>query len=469
MKFFLTLTVLLSFTFLTSNCNFLENTVDYDEIVKIIESALKTDPSLRHDAFKRTAYLVDTYGTRLWGGDSLELAIKDLHSQMIAEGFENPRLEEVSNITHWVRGKEKLTLLSPRPFPTDIPLIGLGLSVGGDVTSEVLVLRSFDELEEKKEEVFGKIVVFNEPWVNYSYTVQYRGSGPSRVAKYGGLACIIASVASRSIESPHTGMLSYDENYPKIPAAAISVEDAHMLQRMHDRGQKIVLSLHMEAHYESRRTSYNVVGEIKGYKYPHEVVLMGGHIDTWDVGPQTGANDDTAGFMVCFEAVRVLLRLGLRPKRTIRFIAWSGEEMGRPERGAVQYVSRHEGEIDDHIIAFESDEGTTRIYGFGFSGGAKGLKVIQTISEKYLRAINASQIIENDGEMMDTAPLLARGVPAVRNEIADDETHDYYFAYHHSAGDTVDVLDADDMDGNVRAIASLFYIIADMDERFPRD
>jgi len=457
------------FVLTPSLANFLENQADYAAVVSAIDSAIQTDPSLKHSAYNRAAYLVDSYGTRLWGSDSLELAIQDLHSQMVEAGFENPRLEPVQNITQWVRGSEKLLLLSPRPMPSEIPMIGLGLSVGGDVTSEVLVVKTFAELEQKKDQVYGKIVVFNEDWVNYSYTVQYRGAGASRVAKYGGVACIIRSVASKSIESPHTGGLTYDPNYPKIPAAAISIEDAHMLQRMSDRGQKIVLSLHMEARLEERRNSSNVVGEIKGYKYPHEVILMGGHIDTWDVGPQTGANDDTAGFMVCFEAVRLLLNLGLRPKRTIRFIAWSGEEMGQPERGAAQYVSTHIKEIEDHIITFESDEGTTKIYGFGFSGGSNGLKFIKNIAEKYLVAINASQIIENDGEMMDTAPLLALGVPAVRNEIVDNDTRDFYFSYHHSAGDTVDVLDADDMDSNVKAIASLFYIIADMDERFPRD
>ena len=449
--------------------NFLQNQQDYSLVVSAIDSALTSDPSLRHAAYNRAAYLVDTYGTRLWGSDSLDLAIKDLHSQMVEAGFDNPRLEPLLNITHWVRGRERLMLLSPRPIPSEIPMIGLGLSVGGDVTAEVLVLRSFNELEEKKELVKGKIVVFNEDWVNYGVTVDYRVNGPSRVAKYGGLACIIRSVASKSIESPHTGGFSYDPNYPKIPAAAVSIEDAHMVQRMADRGQKIVLSLHMEASFKERTTSANVVGEIKGYKYPHEVVLMGGHVDTWDVGPQTGANDDTAGFMVCFEAVRVLLKLGLRPKRTIRFIAWSGEEMNLPERGAAQYVVAHKNEIDDHIICFESDYGTTRIFGFGFSGGANGLKVINSIADKYLKAINASQIVANDGEMMDTAPLLALGVPTVRNEIVDTEDREYYFSFHHSAGDTVDVLDADDMDSNVKAIASLFFIIADMDERFPRD
>ena len=451
-----------------ANCNFLESTVDYSSAVAAIDAAIKNDPTLRHAAFKRAAYLVDTYGPRLWGGDSLELAIKDMYSQMVEAGFENPRLEPVLNITHWIRGKERLVLLSPRPIPSEIPMIGLGLSVGGDVTAEVLVVKTYDELEEKKDQVFGKIIVFNEDWVNYPFSVQYR-SGASRVAKYGGLACIIRSVASSSIESPHTGMLTYDDTYPKIPAAAISIEDAKMFQRMQDRGQKIVLSLHMEGHFEERRNSANIVGEIRGYKYPNEIIVMGGHIDTWDVGPQTGANDDTAGFMVCFEAVRILIKLGLRPKRTIRFVAWSGEEMGQPERGAAQYISTHAHELEDHIIAFESDEGTTKVYGFGFSGGPKGLKIITEIAEKYLGFINASKIIPNDGVMMDTAPLSAIGVPTVRNETTDTPTHDYYFSYHHSAGDTVDVLDPEDMDGNVKAISSLFFIIANIEERFPRD
>ena len=449
--------------------NFLESQKDYNEVVAAINAALNTDPLLKHSAYNRVAYLVDTFGTRLWGSDSLELAINEMYKEMVEEGFDNPRLEPVKNITHWVRGKERLMLLSPRPIPSEIPMIGLGLSVSGDITAEVLVVRSFEELEARKDEAKGKIVVYNEEWVNYETTVAYRVFGPSIVAKHGGLACLVRSVASKSIESPHTGGFVYDLKYPQIPAAAISIEDAHMFQRMQDRGQRIVLHLYMEGHFEERRESANVVGEIKGYKYPNEVILMGGHIDTWDVGPQTGANDDTAGFMVCFEAVRTLLKLGLRPKRTIRFIAWSGEEFNLPERGAAQYVTTHSNEIEDHIISFESDLGTTKIFGFGFSGGPNGLKVLQNIAEKYLDQINASKIIANDGVMMDTNPLLALGVPAVRNEIRDDKTQSYYFSYHHSAGDTVDVLNADDMDSNVKAIASLFYIIADMDQRFPRD
>lgn len=461
--------ILLFLIVLLSNSSFLPDSPDYNDVVKIIDTALQTDSSLHHAAYQRTAYLVDTYGPRLWASDSLELAIKDFYEQMVKEGFDNPRLEPVKNITHWVRGQEKLVLLSPRPFPTEIPMIGLGLSVGGDVVAEVIVFKDFAEMEEKKELIKGKIVLFNEDWVNYPFSVQYRANGPAQVAKYGGLACIIRSIASKSIESPHTGMLDYSSNYPKIPAAAISIEDAEMLYRMYQRGQKIVLSLHMEARFEERRSSFNVIGEIKGYKYPEEVLILGGHIDTWDVGPQTGANDDTAGFMVCFEAVRTLIKLGLRPKRTIRFIAWSGEEMGQPESGANQYARDHKDELEKHILAFESDEGTTNLYGFGFSGGVKGLSVIKYIADKYLKQINANLIVNGDGVMVDTTPLYNSGIPTLRNEIQDNKSHDYYFSYHHSAGDTVSVLNADDMDSNVKGIASLFYIVADMDERFPRD
>ena len=239
---------------------------------------------------------------------------------MKKDGFGNDAyLELVPNISKWVRNEEKLTLYSPRPIPTNIPLTGIGLSVGGNITGEVLVVKDFEELEEKSNMVAGKIVLFNAKWVNYSKTVIYRTAGPSRAAKYGAIGCLVRSVTPFSIESPHTGALSYDKSYKKIPAACISIEDAEMFQRMFDRGQTISINLFMGARFEGYTNSYNVIAELKGTEKPEEVILIGGHIDSWDVGPQTGANDDGGGFMVCYQALRTLKFLGLRPKRTIRY------------------------------------------------------------------------------------------------------------------------------------------------------
>lgn len=445
------------------------NQKDYNSIVNLISQRINTDSELKSAAYNRVAYLVDTFGPRLWGSEALLDASKYMQSVLKNEKFDNVKLEENPNSLHWVRGDESLYMLSPRKNPTKIPMVGLGKSIGGEATGEVIIFDSFEELEKNASKVSGKIVLFNPKWTGYGDVSKYRANGPSQAAKYGAIACIVRSLTPFSIESPHGGAMNYDENYPKIPAAAISLEDSDMFQRMINRGQKVVLQLKMEAHFENLTSTYNVVGEITGTVFPNEIVLIGGHIDSWDVGPQTGANDDAAGFMVCMEAVRVLIKLNLRPKRTIRFIAWSGEEFGDVNSGGPNYARVHANELENHIIAFESDLGTTDIEGFGFSGGENGYEIFKKINQDYLsKNLNLTRV-ENKGVMQDTTPLYKAGIPVVRNLIKDTPDSKYYFTYHHSGGDTVSILDKDDMDRNVAAIASLFYIIADMPEKFPRN
>lgn len=193
-------------------------------------------------------------------------------------------------------------------------------------------------------------------------------NGPSRAAKYGAKATLVRSVASASISSVHTGYMEYDPKYPKIPCAAITVEDAEMLQRMQNRGQTIKVNLNLQNEFVPNTYSNNVIFEIVGSTYPDQVVLAGGHIDTWDTGSQTGANDDGGGFITVFEALRLLKQSGFRPKRTIRFIAWSGEESGSLIDGAAQYASTHAKELSKHVAAFESDLGSTKLLGFGHTG-----------------------------------------------------------------------------------------------------
>jgi carboxypeptidase Q len=467
--FMVLLMILINFSCTVSQFPRKQRSDIYTSAVLKIREALKNNTDFKHASYKRTAYLVDTYGPRLWGSETLELAINWVRDELIREGFENVRLEEVPNVPKWVRGKEQMTLYSPRPFPSNIPMVGLGKSIGGNVTGEVVVFRSFDELEKNKDQIPGKIVLFNMNWTYYGETVKYRSQGPSMAAKYGALACVIRSVASKSIENPHTGALYYDPNYPKIPAAAVSIETADMFTRMIERGQKVVLNLYMEAHYEGITKSNNVIGELRGSTYPNEILLLGGHIDSWDVGPQTGANDDAAGFMVCLDAVRMLIKLGLRPKRTIRFIAWSGEEMGEDTSGANAYVNRHKDEMKDHVLAFESDAGTKNIHGWGFSGNRKAYAVVKTINQLFLMEnLNVTHVDFGQGEMVDTGPLLKKyNIPVMRNLIRDTPDESYYFTYHHSAGDSMNVLDPDDMDSNVAAIASLFYIVGDLPVRLP--
>lgn len=194
---------------------------------------------------------------------------------------------------------------------------------------------------------------------------------------------------------------------------------------------------------------------------------MGGHIDSWDTGSQTGANDDGGGFISCFEAMRLLLQNGLRPKRTIRFIAWSGEEWGDPKNGAHAYLAAHKTELKNHIVAFEDDLGSTKLLGFGYSGHANGKNVVQSISDKYMGLIDAPAV-SDDGHAVDTGPLYDIGIPTMINLIEDTEDHSYYFAYHHSAGDSMWIMDPDHLDENVLGIAVMFYILADLEVSIPK-
>ena len=195
-------------------------------------------------------------------------------------------------------------------------------------------------------------MVYNQPWTTYGESVQYRSSGAWRAAKYGAVAALVRSVASQSISSVHAGIMYYNDAYPKIPFAAITVEDAEMFSRMQGRNQTITLELKMESKTYPNTYSNNIIFEIKGETIPEEILLMGGHIDSWDTGSQTKANDDGGGFITCFEAMRLILKSGLKPKRTIRFIAWSGEEWGDPHNGAHAYVEAHKYELKNHIVAF---------------------------------------------------------------------------------------------------------------------
>jgi len=242
-----------------------------------------------------------------------------------------------------------------------------------------------------------------------------------------------------------------------------------MFEHMQQRGQVIKVNLYMEAKYSNEiKNSYNVVGELRGSTYPDEIIVLGGHIDSWDVGPQTGANDDAGGFMVCFEAVRVLIKLGLRPKRTLRFVAWSGEEFGDDSSGAQAYVRTHIKEMDKHILGFESDFGTTQLLGFGFTGSSAATQIVSYIASTYLKDLN-STAISSDGESQDVSPLYENfKIPMMNNYIKHDKLSEDYFKYHHSSIDNMSVLNPDTMDENVRGIAAMLFIIADLPTALPR-
>ena len=317
-------------------------------------------------AWERLAELGDTFGHRLSGSQSLDDAIQWAVQQMKKDGLENVHTEPVK-VPHWVRGQESVEIVAPRRHA--MVMLGLGNSVGTPaegVEGEILVVRSYEELDAAADRGRSRDVscLFNVPFTNYGETVQFRATGPSRAAARGAIAALVRSVGPPGLRLPHTGALSYTEGVPQIPAAAITTEDADRLQRMQDRGTRVRVRLKMEAKFLPDADSFNVVGEIRGREKPDEVVVVGGHFDSWDVG--TGSTDDGGGCIVTWEALRLMKKLNLRPRRTVRVVLWTNEENGG--RGGLAYRDRYKDQLANHVLMLESDAGVFRPTGFGFTG-----------------------------------------------------------------------------------------------------
>ena len=411
-------------------------------------------------AYARLGLLVDRFGARPSGSASLEAAIDWILAEMKRDGLQNVRGEPVT-VAHWVRGRESAELVRPRRAP--LRLLGLGGSVATPargITAPVLVVGSFEELERRQGDARGKIVLFDVPFTTYGATRRYRSDGPSAAARAGAVACLIRSVASFSIRSPHTGRLTYDSTVARIPAAALSVEDAMMLRRMSERGDSVVVTLRMEARRLPDAPSRNVVAEVVGREKPDEVVVLGGHIDSWDVGQ--GAMDDGGGSVAAWEAVRLMHRLGLRPRRTVRVVLWTNEENGVD--GGNAYRDAHAADLEKHVMAMESDGGVFQPRGVVFAGTDSAARIVAQVAS-LLRPIGATGVQRvAESPEADIAPLVERGVPGIGLDVEASR----YFWYHHSDGDTLDKLDPAEMARCVALMAVMAYVIADLPAALPR-
>jgi carboxypeptidase Q len=424
-----------------------------DTSLKIISKSL-TDST----AYNRLGYMCDTFGPRLSGSKNLENAINWILKEMNSDGLENVRGEKVA-VPTWIRGKESATLLSP--FKKELSMLGLGGSIAtprGGLKAEVIVVNDWDELESRSNEVPGKIVLFNAPFTSYGETVAYRYSGASAAAKHGAVASLIRSIGPWSMNTPHTGVMAYNDDVRKIPNAALTMEDAMMLSRIHDRGNKIIVKLDMNARMVSDRWSHNVLGEIKGSIYPEEVVVVGGHIDSWDVGQ--GAHDDGGACIASWEVLRLIKELGLKPKRTIRCVMWTNEENGG--KGNKGYRDMHLDEMDKHVLAIESDGGVFSPKGFGFSGNDSAREIVEEIHE-LMKPIGANTISDG-GRAADVAPLNDEGVPVMSLNVDGSK----YFWFHHTDADTFDKIDFNEFNRCIAAMAIMAYVVADLDEPLPR-
>ncbi|MGC9950199.1 MAG: M20/M25/M40 family metallo-hydrolase [Bryobacteraceae bacterium] len=424
----------------------------YKEVSTQIVSLALAD----RDGYAKLSYLCDRIGNRISGSDSLNAAIAWAAAQMKHDGLENVATPAVK-VPHWVRGREDAEMV--KPVRHQLTMLGLGGSVAtppDGVTAEVVSVANFDALNALgREKVAGKIVLFNVPYEGYGKTVVYRGSGASRAARLGAIAMLIRSVGSLAMQTPHTGALNYNEADPKIPAAAITFEDATLIQRLTDAGETVAVHLSMEAHMLPDADSANVMGEIPGREKPEEIVVMGGHIDSWDVG--AGAQDDGSGIMAALEAAVVIKKLGLHPRRTLRVVFWTNEENGGA--GGRAYRDMVGGKIHDYVASIEMDGGAEKPVGFGVSPGGAALARAKEIG-RLLEPIGADTIREGGGGA-DIAPLMHDGVPGLGLFTVGQ----HYFDWHHTRTDTVDKINPQEFRQCVAAMAVMGYVLADMPER----
>lgn len=442
--------------------------VDTADLKKIQQAALHSDY-----AYQFAAHLADNIGPRLSGSAQYAAA-----AQWVAEEFRrlglDVKLEKVM-VPHWVRGEEKGELVEyPGMAPNTtqrLVLTALGESVAtpkGGITAEVVVVRDFDELHSLgRDKVQGKIVVFDEKFdqqlaaagesrAAYEKAVTYRGLAPTQAAKLGAIATLVRSVGNADYRLPHTGGTYYRSDITKIPAGALSSEDADLIARLAQQGT-VRMHFVMTPQDLPEIEAYNVIGDFKGSEHPEEVVILSGHLDSWDLG--TGAIDDAAGLSQAIDAVRVIKDLGLHPRRTLRVIAWANEENG--VRGGRGYARDHRTELAKHQAAVESDLGAEHPIGIHYDGDPSLEKILAPVMN--VLSLQGASILRPSDTATDTIPVSIAGVPTFE-PIQDART---YFNYHHTAADTLDKIDPKTNRENTAVLAVLGYYLANLDQNLP--
>ena len=410
-------------------------------------------------AWRRLAELTDTYGNRLSGSENLERAIAWAADTMKRDGLENVRTEPVM-VPRWVRGRESAEIVNPPRHP--VTMLGLGGSVGTPaegLEAEIVVVNSFEDLRAHTAEIKGRIVLFNAPFTTYGDTVTYRTGGARAAAQLGAVAALVRGVGPTGLRTPHTGSVQYGQGVPQIPAASVAAEDADRIARLRARGVPVRMRLMMEARTEPDVQSANVVGELRGRERPQEIVLLGGHLDSWDVG--AGASDDGVGCIVTWEAARLMAKLGIRPRRTVRIVLWTNEENGL--RGANAYATKHAAQAADHVFALESDSGVFEPASIGFSGSSSARSTIREIGT-LLTPLGLSEIVGGGGGA-DIGPISQAGNTPMMAYLGNPAR---YFAIHHTPADTVERITPEEVSKAAAAIAVLAYVVADMPDRLAK-
>src|SRR5882762_4038302 len=440
------------------------------ELKQLQQAALESEY-----AYRQVAHLANNIGPRLSGSAQAAKAVEYVAAELKALGC-NVQLQKVM-VPHWVRGEESAALVQ---FPGQAPnttqkvvLCALGGSVAtpkDGIEAEVLVVKNFDELKSMPgERVAGKIVLFNylfdkqmaaegRSFQAYGKAVVYRSDGPSAAARKGAVACLIRSVGGADYRLPHTGMTDYAKDVPKIPAGAVTAEDADLIVDLLRQGpvkMKLVLTPQTLPDAESA----NVIADIKGSEHPEQVVIVSGHLDSWDLG--TGAIDDGAGVAVAMETAHLVRQLHLKPKRTIRVIAWMNEENG--SRGSKQYAKDHASEFANHFAVNETDGGADHPIGLNLKAKPEVKKIIEPVA-KILQEIGAGTLNLSEHIGADIEPMEKAGVQAF-SPIQDSR---FYFNYHHTPADTLDKIVPRELQENAAVVAVAAYAVANAEQSLPR-
>ena len=412
------------------------------------------------DTFARDALreLCDEVGPRLAGSEGMVRAHAWARRRLAAAGCDSIWLEPVT-VPRWERGIEWARLTAPYDAP--LTMIGLGRSDGtgpDGIEAEVLAVRDWDELEARSTEVAGKIVLFDPPWQNYGTNVKYRTGAASAAARHGAVAALIRP-AGYGQNTPHTGVMHYEEDVPRIPAASLSTEGAALLHRLAAAGAQPRVRLFMAAENLDDGPCANVVGEVRGGELPDEIVLIGGHLDAWDAGGG-GAHDDGGGCVVMVAALKVLKDLDLRPRRTVRVVLFTSEEYGG--QGGRAYLEAHADEVSRHVLALESDAGCFAPLGFSVRADSTVIAALAPFAAP-LAAVGADSVYAGWAGV-DIGPLVKAGTVGVGYRVHGQE----YFRYHHSPADVFTAVDADDLAANVAAVAGFIYAVANSPDPLPR-
>ncbi len=452
MRYFLRVAFLLACPIAKSQSN------DEQFIRKIFDEALA-----RGQSYEMLEYLCTKIGPRLSGSPGAAASVEWTRHIMKAHGFDSVWLQPVM-VPHWVRGKKEIGRIvnSKKLGVQDVNICALGNSIGtgpAGVLAHVVEVKSWDELKQHGEKgmLKGKIVFYNRPmdptklqtFSSYGGAVDQRANGASEAAKYGAVGAIVRSMGVNLEDYPHTGSLRYALNIPKIPAVAIATRHAEFLSNLlkDDKDLKFYFETHCEQLPDA--PSFNVIGELRGSQFPDEIIAVGGHLDSWDLGQ--GAHDDGTGCIQSIEVLRLYKAMGYKPKRTIRAVMFMNEENGL--RGGVEYAKQAELKKEKHIAAMESDRGGFTPRGFNVPTDQKAREKIR--SWKPLLEPYGLTDFSQEGGGADISPLAPQGVPLM-GFLPDSQR---YFNYHHTPEDTFDKVDKRELELGAASMAALIYLI----------